>query len=76
MNKIELSKYCKKYIKPFLASKEFVWVDFEITTYRFVKEKLQNKFLGSGNFFSRSDGLELDLPSYGIYLNNFNNLFY
>lgn len=74
MNKKELQKYCKTHLVPYLENKGFKWEGFEITTYRFSKTEMKDKFGARGNFYRKPFGLSLEAPAYYLYLYEFEAL--
>lgn len=76
MNKKELEKYCKKHLVPYLENKGFKWKGFEITSYEFSKIVGKDRFTGHSNYFKKPYGLSLSLPTYTLFLDKFEELFY
>lgn len=74
MNKKELKKYCTTHLVPYLENKGFKWKGFEITTYKFSKTKMKDRFGARGNFYKKPLGLSLEAPAYYLYLYDFEEL--
>ncbi len=71
----ELTKLAKQTIAPYLTEKEFIWDGFKNLSYEISgRDEKMNGFYGTGRYYTRPNGLEIDLPLYSIYLSHFSQI--